>query len=276
VANNGAVGSANAQPLERPMGIAISGRRVWISEDRTPSRVRVCNWYGRQLTSCTTSTLDSGFETLRGAGQVVVDVGRSLAFVAIPGSGCISACRNIDTMMDCDCLGFPGSRGDSLRGLALGYNSLWAASHVFGTVSRCSLTSFGYDNDTCVATPIRNGAASASPYGIYLDTATNQMFVGDTPDGRVWRCAVSGSVSSAVATGISSCQPFYGDGTFGGRVNHEPATAGMELSGGQLFVPLGTGRSVSVCQNPATLSSCRTVFWGATGSASTVNMVIST
>lgn len=275
-----AVGPNGNKALSFPGGIATDGVRVWIAD--LNAQVRVCSFVGTTLTDCRYTT--SQTNGLRGSGNIAVDLRRGLIFAVLDQQGCVMVCRNIFIMdMKCPCYTFDpiSSTNYNPSGLAIGFDTLWVTSSA--GVSRCPLTSAGFDFNRCTTTVIIDPTTANVAYntmGILVDT---------TGQGTVYIADNSGQAEPplgpsmlACNVALTSCIKSEGDGTF--QSGKQPPTAGpgyigMALASGKLYIPLMNPpvSDISICSDPSTISGCKFARYSLTpdrAGKDTVNLAI--
>jgi len=246
LASTAAVGLTADKPLYGPLGVAIVGDKMWIS-DRTglnQGRVRVCTWEGQQIKFCNSTSIP-----FAGAGAVVVDTTRDLLFHILNMDSCVMTCNSVYTLdQECSCIDIP-DLSDTTKypsGLALAYGDLWVAS--LAGISRCPLTADAFDWEACKTTALNDEKGELfQPSSVLVDTAGA---------GTVYMTDGFGSALVCNAE-LKNCIRSKGDGTF---ASAGPAFTGMALSGGLLYVPLlspnSSSPAISVCSNLATITGC--------------------
>lgn len=252
VASAADVGETVDYPLWTPLGIAVLGDHVWIS-DRDPddqySRVRVCKWSGTQILSCKMTLAE-----YYGAGQLVVDAQRDILFHVLNDQACVLACKGIYTLdEECVCTTAPGIDSGFPFGMAVGYGHLWVTS-INGLV-KCPLddSESGFDWAGCkTIKPKDEAGKDFMPSGILVDaTGAGKVYMADGLS-RMMICS----------TNLTGCITSNGTGTFSDAT---PGLTGLALSGGYLFVPLmipggtngASAPALSVCKTPGSASTCR-------------------
>lgn len=232
VSNTGAFG--NTPALNGPVGIDVKGSQVWISQT-SPAGVRVCDWYSRQLTGCST-TSSLGANGLPGIAQVALADDKSRAYVAVSNpTSAIVYCNNTQTMTDCDTI----EVSDNPIGVDVGLGQVWYGGST--GVTRCPLTDGVVDNTTCITTGL-----GGQVNGVWLDSYASKLYLSQTAMSKVLVCDIDGlAVINCVSTNIPK----------------GPGSVGLDTFLGRLYVPLSTAGSneLTVCDDAA--QSCATSIY---------------
>jgi hypothetical protein len=174
--------------------------------------------------------------SLSGLAQVALNEDKSKAFVAVPSSNATVYCNNTQQMTECDTLETTANP----IGLDVGLGQVWLGDA--SGVTRCPVTAEGFDNSTCVSTPM-----GGQVNGVWLDSGARKLYLAQTALGRVLLCDVN------VTLGVSGCVAT--------PIPKGPGSIGLDTFGGRLYVPLSTagGPQLTVCTDAA--QSCATVVY---------------
>lgn len=228
--NTGAFGPVPA--FNGPVGIDVKGEQVWISQ-ANPPRVRVCDWYSRELTNCRNPSSFNLTGLSGGAGQVALSEDRQRAYVAATYDDAIVYCNNTQLMTDCDAI----EVSDSPVGLDVGLDQLWYGDKA--GVMRCPLTDLIVDNSTCV-----NTTMGGQVNGVWVDSVARKLYLAQTALGRVMLC----DITQALA--VTNCEAT--------PIPKGPGSIGLDTFNSRLYVPLSNAGSSELTVCTAEAQSCAT------------------